>query len=428
MGLIFAGINAIGGTLASQWREYFYANAMPSDVLVTKGMKRINGRFGGSRTEDDNVISSGSAIVVNEGQCLLIVDQGRIVDFCAEPGVYTFENNAEPSLLYGELGKEKFKSVLKSAFDRFCFGGQAGMDQRVYYFNLKEITGNKYGTPNAIPFRVVDQNIGLDIDISIRCFGEYSYRITNPILFYTNVCGNVLGNYRREQIDNQLKMELLTALQPAFGKISNMGVRYSNLPNHTVEISQALNEVLSEKWTNLRGVEIVSFAINSITASEDDEAIIKGLQRDAVFRDPNMAAAHMIGAQAQAMQSAAQNESGAFTGFLGMNLVQGNTDPTQLYQMGAIRQVPRRRSTNTWKCKCGTTATGKFCPECGSKKLEDLSWLCRCGNRNTGKFCTECGTSKPSIVGDVRCKKCGYMPETSERLPKFCPECGEVFN
>ncbi|MFR6026858.1 MAG: SPFH domain-containing protein, partial [Christensenellales bacterium] len=292
-------------------------------------------RFGGSRREDDNVISDGSVIAVADGQCMMIVDQGKIVDFCAEPGEYVFEQGGEPSIFYGPFNGEKMKAVLKTTFDRLSFGGQAGRDQRVYFFNTKEILGNKYGTPSPVPFRVVDGNIGLDVDISIRCFGEYSYRVTNPMLFYTHVCGNVEGDYTREQIDSQLKSELLTALQPAFAKISEKGVRYSALPGHTTEIAAALNDVLSEKWANLRGVEIVSFGINSVKASEEDEAMIKELQKNAVFRNANMAAAHLVCAQAQAMQDAAKNQGGAFTGFMGMNMAQqgGGINAAQLFQM-----------------------------------------------------------------------------------------------
>lgn len=458
MGLIAAGLNAIGGTLASQWKEYFYVDALPADVLATRAMKKTKGRFGGSRTEDDNVISNGSVIAVADGQCMLIVDQGKIVDFCAEPGEYVFDQNGEPSLFYGTFDGEKAKALLQETFHRFSFGGQAGKEQRVYYFNTKEILGNKYGTPSAVPFRVVDQNIGLDIDVSIRCFGEYSYRITNPMLFYTNVCGNVEGDYTREKIDSQLKSELLTALQPAFAKISEMGIRYSALPGHTMEIAAALNEVLSEKWVNLRGVEIVSFGVNSVKASEEDEAMIKELQRNAVFRNTNMAAAHLVGAQAQAMQDAAKNEGGAMTGFMGMNMAQGGgMNAAQLFQMGAQQQpaVPVQQSANNWKCACGATVTGKFCPECGAKKPEPAnSWKCSCGATVTGKFCPECGSPKPATEGwkctcgavnkgkfcvecgakkpagalVYQCDKCGWKPSDPAHPPKFCPECGDPFD
>ena len=436
MGLIRAGLNAIGGTMAGQWKEYFYVDALPESVLAARAMKKTKGRFGGSRTEDDNVITDGSVIAVADGQCMMIVDQGKVVDFCAEPGEYVFDLNGEPILFYGAFSGEKAMSILKATFERFSFGGQAGKDQRVYFFNTKEILGNKYGTPSPVPFRVVDANIGLDVDISIRCFGEYSYRIVNPMLFYANVCGNVEGEYTRDRIDSQLKSELLTALQPAFAKISDMGIRYSALPGHTMEIAEVLNEVLSEKWANLRGVEIVSFGVNSVKASEEDEAMIKELQRNATFRNPNMAAAHLVGAQAQAMQDAAKNAGGAFTGFMGMNMAQGGgMNAAQLFQMGAQQQSapaqqssPAQQPQSGWKCACGATATGKFCPECGAKKPADEGWTCACGAVNKGKFCAECGAKKPAGAPLYRCDKCGWQPADPAHPPKFCPECGDLFD
>ena len=463
MGLISAGLNALGGTLASQWKEYFYADALPDNVLATKAMKKTKGRFGGSKTEDDNVITDGSVIAVADGQCMLIVDQGKIVDFCAEPGEYIFEAGGEPSLFYGEFSGEKVKAILKETFERFSFGGQAGKDQRVYYFNIRELVGNKYGTPSAVPFRVVDRNIGLDIDVSIRCFGEYSYRITNPMLFYANVCGNIEGDYTRDRLDSQLRSELLTALQPAFAKISEMGIRYSALPGHTLEITEALNDVLSEKWADLRGVEIVSFGMNSVKASEEDEAMIKELQRNAVFRNANMAAAHLVGAQAQAMQDAAKNAGGAINGFMGMNMAQsGGMNAAQLFQMGAQQSAqpasPAQPAADGWKCSCGamatgkfcpecgakkpepkaeggwkcpacgTMATGKFCPECGAKKPEAEGWTCSCGTVNKGKFCAECGAKRPVGAPVYQCDKCGWKPEDPAHPPKFCPECGDRFD
>ncbi|MDO4385786.1 MAG: SPFH domain-containing protein [Clostridia bacterium] len=433
MGLIRAGLNAVGGTLASQWKEYFYADALPEDVLAVRAHKKTKGRFGGSRSEDDNIISNGSVVAVADGQCMMIVDQGRIVDFSAEPGEFVFDEGGEPTIFCGGLSGGNLKAILQATFQRLSYGGQAGRDQRVYYFNTKEIIGNKYGTPSPVPFRVVDEKLGLDVDISIRCFGEYSYRIVNPMLFYTNVCGNVEFEYTRDQIDSQLKSELLTALQPAFARISDMGIRYSALPGHTTEIANALNDVLSEKWAQLRGVEIVSFGVSSVKASEQDEQMIKELQRNAVFRNPNMAAAHLVGAQAQAMQDAAKNQGGAFTGFMGMNManMNGGLNANTLFQMGAQQQpqpTPAQPAANSWKCACGATATGKFCPECGAKKPETEGWTCQCGAVNKGKFCSECGAKRPAGAPVYRCDKCGWQPEDPTHPPKFCPECGDPFD
>lgn len=398
MGLIKAAVGAAGGVLADQWKEYFYCEAMPADVLVTKAHKKGSGRSS-NKHGSENIISNGSVIAVNDGQCMLIVEQGKVVDVCAEPGEYTYDMSTEPSLFCGDLG-EGIKSVFQQIGKRFTFGGEAPKDQRVYFVNTKELVGNKYGTPNPVPFRVVDNNIGLDIDISIKCFGEYSYRIANPILFYTNVCGNVEQDYEREEIDGQLKSELMTALQPAFAKISEQGIRYSALPGHTQELSDALNQVLTEKWNNLRGICIVSLGVSSVKASEEDEAMIKELQRNAAFRNPTMAAAHMVGAQASAMQAAASNQNaGPVMAFAGMNMASnaGGVNAQNLFAMGQQAQPqmqPQSQQSSGWTCACGAVNTGKFCSECGQPRPAG-PWTCSCGAANTGKFCSECGRPRP---------------------------------
>ena len=435
MGLLRAGIGALSGVLADQWRDYFYAEALEADVLAVKAVKRMNKRFGGSKYTADNVISNGSIVAVIDGQCMLIVDQGKVGEVSAEPGEFVYDNSTEPSIFYGDMNKEAVMESLSLVLDRLAFGGQAAKDQRVYFINTKEIVGNKYGTPNPVPFRVVDKNIGLDVDIAVRCFGEYSYKVVNPLLFYANVCGNVEEAFTREKIDGQLKTELLTALQPAFSKISEMGIRYSALPGHTTELAQALNEALSAKWAGLRGIAIVSFGVSSVKASDEDEQIIKELQRNATFRNPNMAAAHLVGAQAQAMQDAAKNEGGAFMGFMGMNAAQGagGASAQSLFQMGVQQQQAAPQpapSEESWKCACGHVNTGKFCMECGAKKPEPMEgWKCgACGAVNKGKFCAECGAKKPEGAKTYRCDKCGWEPADKAHPPKFCPECGDLFD
>ncbi len=430
MGLLKAIFGATGGVLADQWKEYFYCDSMPADTLVVKGSKRTSSRSSNTRGTE-NIISSGSVVAVADGQCMLIVEQGKVVELCAEAGEYVYDASTEPSIMAGNLSKS-IPDVFRSIGKRFTFGGEAPKDQRVYYINTKEIIGNKYGTPSPVPFRVVDRNIGLDVDIAIRCFGEYSYRITNPILFYTNVCGNVATDYDRSQIDGQLKSELLTALQPCFARISDMGIRYSALTGHTMEMAQAMNEVLSAKWGKLRGVEIVSMGVSSVKASEEDENMIKELQRSAVYRNPNMAAAKMVDAQAEAMKAAASNSGGAMMGFMGLGMAQqaGGLNANQLFQMGQQSAQPvapqPAAPAGSWKCACGHTATGKFCPECGAKKPE-AGWTCACGSVNKGKFCPECGAKKPAAAPLYRCDKCGWEPEDPKNPPKFCPECGDRF-
>lgn len=427
MGLIKAISGAVSGVLADQWKEYFYCEAIPADVLATKGEKKVSARSSNTKGED-NIISNGSIIAVADGQCMCIVEQGKVVDICAEPGEYTYDSSTEPSIFAGKLGTsivDTFKTVGK----RFTFGGDTAKDQRVYYFNTKELIGNKYGTPNPVPFRVVDERAGIDIDINIRCFGEYSYRLCDPILFYTNVCGNVAYQFKRSELESQLKSELLTALQPAFAKISDMGIRYSALPGHTLEMANALNEVLSEKWKGIRGIEIVSFGVSSVKAEEEDEKMIKELQRNATFMDPTRAAAHLVGAQASAMQAAASNENaGPAMAFMGMNMAQnaGGVNAQNLYAMGQAAPKAQEKSADSWVCVCGKENSGKFCTECGKQKPVD-GWTCTCGTVNKGKFCYECGAKKPSGIPQYRCDKCGWEPKDPKNPPKFCPECGDPF-
>ena len=465
MGLIKAALGAAGGVMADQWLEYFYCDSLPENVMAVKGQKRTSGRSSNTRGSD-NIISNGSVIAVADGQCMIIVDQGKVTEFCAEPGEFKYDSSTEPSLFCGKLGKnilDTFKNIGK----RFTFGGEPPKDQRVYYFNTKELIGNKYGTPSPVPFRVVDQRAGIDIDIAIRCFGEYSYRICDPILFYTNVCGNVGGDYTRDRLDSQLKTELLTALQPAFAKISEQGIRYSALPGHTMEMADALNEVLSGKWRNLRGLEIVSFGVSSVKASEEDEAMLKELQRNAAFMDPTRAAAHLVGSQGEAMKAAAANTgAGPAMAFMGMGMAgqMGGMNAQNLFQMGQQQQAAQpapapaaqgwtctcgqggitgnfcpncgskkpepKPAGDSWQCACGATATGKFCPECGKPKPAAAAdgWTCTCGAVNKGKFCAECGKPKPAGVPQYKCDKCGWEPADPQHPPKFCPECGDPFD
>lgn len=432
MGLISAALGAAGGVMADQWKEYFYCEALPETIIMTKGHKRESGR--GSNNGSDNIISNGSVIAVADGQCMVIVDQGKVTEICAEPGEFTYDSSSEPSLFTGNLG-EAIKETFKNIGKRFTFGGEAPKDQRVYYFNTKELIGNKYGTPNPVPFRVVDERAGIDMDISMKCFGEYSYRVCDPILFYTNVCGNAAQDYKREQLDSMLKTELLTALQPAFAKISEMGIRYSAIPGHTTELADALNEVLSKKWRELRGIEIVSFGVSSIKADEEDEKTLKELQKAAAYTNPNLAAAAMVNATSNAMQTAAGNSGGAAIGFMGMNMAQqaGGINAQNLYAMGAQQQQQQAASAPAqaptgWDCACGQKGiTGNFCPECGAKRPETSGWTCSCGTVNQGKFCTACGAQKPAGAPQYKCDKCGWMPEDPANPPKFCPECGDPF-
>ena len=470
MGLIKAGLGALGGTLADQWKEFFYCESIPKEVLVTKGQKRITGRSSNTKG-NDNIISNGSGIAVADGQCMTIVEQGKIVEFCAEPGEFTWDNSTEPSIFAGNLG-ESIKETFKVVGKRFTYGGDTGKDQRVYYFNMKEILDNKFGTANPVPFRVVDSKIGLDIDVSIRCAGVYSYKIADPMLFYKNVCGNVESDYERSELDSTLKSEFISALQPAFGKLSDLELRPNQIVSHNTDLENAMNESLSEKWGSLRGIQVVSIALSTVTLPEEDQELIKQAQRTAIMRDPTMAAATLVGAQADAMKTAAGNSAGAMTGFMGMGMAMnaggGGMNAQNLFAMGQQQQQQQQQQqaqqtpaaapaaegwkcscgatvtgkfcpecgakkpepvqAGAWKCKCGATATGKFCPECGSPKPAEDGWTCSCGTVNKGKFCQNCGSKKPEGAPLYRCDKCGWEPEDPAHPPKFCPECGDLFD
>ena len=463
MGLIKAGMGALGGTLADQWKEFFYCDALDKEVLVVKGQKRTGGRSSNTKG-NDNIISNGSGIAVADGQCMIIVEQGKIVEVCAEPGEFTYDSSTEPSIFSGSLG-ESIKETFRTIGKRFAYGGDTGKDQRVYYFNIKEIMDNKFGTPNPVPFRVVDSKIGLDVDVSIRCSGVYSYMIADPLLFYTKVCGNVEKEYTREEIDSQLKTEFISALQPAFGKLSDLELRPNQIVSHNTELEEAMNAALSTKWGELRGLKVVSIALGSVTLPPEDAEMIKQLQRTAVLQNTNMAGATLVGAQADAMKAAASNSAGAMTGFMGMGMAMnagGGMNAQNLFAMGQQQQAAQQQAAaaapaGSWKCTCGAVVNGKFCPECGSKKTEPVSadgwkcscgavvsgkfcpecgspkpaedgWTCSCGTVNKGKFCQNCGTQKPAGVPQYKCDKCGWEPEKGVKPPKFCPECGDPFD
>ncbi len=431
MGLIKAGIGALGSTLADQWKEFFYCDALPNDVLVVKGQKRVSGRSSNTKGSD-NVISNGSGIAVADGQCMMIVEQGKVVEVCAEAGQYTYDTSSEPSIFSGNLG-QSILDTFKTIGRRFTLGGDTGKDQRVYYFNTKELYDNKFGTPNPVPFRVVDTKIGLDIDVSVRCSGIYSYSIVNPLLFYTNVCGNVEHEFRRSELDTQLKTEFISALAPALGKLSALEIRPNQIIAYTTELENAINEALSAKWAELRGLKVKSIALNPITLPEDEEQLIQQAQRTAILRDPTMAAATLVGAQADAMKTAAGNDAGAMTGFLGMGMAMGaggGANTQNLYAMGQAQQAQQPAQVpagNTWKCACGADNSGNFCVNCGAKKPES-GWTCTCGSVNSGNFCPNCGAKKPASAPSYKCNKCGWEPEDKSNPPKFCPQCGDPFD
>ena len=467
MGLMKAITGAAGGVLADQWKEFFYCDSIANDILIVKGQKRISGRSSNTKGED-NIISNGSGIAVADGQCMIIVEQGKVVELCAEPGEFTWNNSTEPSIFAGSLG-ESIRETFKAIGKRFTYGGDTGKDQRVYYFNTKEILDNKFGTANPIAFRVVDSRINFDVDVSLRCNGTYTFRITDPIKLYTNVAGNVAHSYSKNELRDTMKTEFISALGPALAKLSTLEIRPNQIPAHTNDLEKYLNEELSAEW-GARGIGDIKVAINPPTLTEEDQEMLKTAQKTAMYRDPTMAAATLVGAQADAMKTAAGNSAGAMTGFMGLNMAQnaGGMNAQNLFAMGQQQQQqaapasaaapaaegwkcscgavatgkfcpecgskkPEPKPANSWTCKCGATATGKFCPECGSPKpadagIADTHWTCSCGAVNKGKFCAECGAKKPAGIPQYKCDKCGWEPEKGVKPPKFCPECGDPFD
>lgn len=427
MGLIRSVMHAAKesakGVISEQWKEYFYCESMDTDTLVMRGKKKTSSKSSNARQED-NIISNGSGIVVADGQCMIIVEQGKVVEACAEPGEFTYDSSIAPSIFTGNLG-ETITQAFEEFGRRFTFGGDVAKDQRVYYFNIKEITDNKFGTANPFMFRIVDHNINLDTEVSVRCNGIYSYRITNPLRFYANVCGNIEGVYERSQIDSQLKTEFIAALQPAFAKLSDLELRPGQIPSHAAELEDAMNEVLTKKWSEKRGITVVSVALNPITLKEEDLERIQQVQQMAVYKDPGMAAAMLAGAQAEAMKSAAQNSNGAMMGFMGMNMANqaGGVNAQNLFQMSAAQQAQMQAQQIQ---QAQQMQQMQQTQQMESQQLQ--GWMCSCGTLNKGKFCMECGKPKPADELLYRCDKCGWEPEDPKNPPKFCPECGDPFD
>jgi membrane protease subunit (stomatin/prohibitin family) len=436
MGLIKAGLGALGGVLADQWKEFFYCDALDMDTLIIKGQKQISGRSSNTKGSD-NVISNGSGIAVADGQCMIIVEQGKVVEVCAEPGEYTYDTSTEPSIFAGRFG-DSLKKTFQTIGKRFTYGGDTAKDQRVYYINTKEIMGNKFGTPSPIIFEVTNKRLGMSRTVNVRCNGVYSYTISDPLLFYTRISGNVDQIFTREEIDEQLKAEFVSALQPAFGALAEQELRPAQLPAKVNELKQAMNEALRYDWVETRGISVEKIALNPITLNPEDMEKIQQMEDNVTLGSNTfMMAGRMTDATAGAMEAAASNSAGAMTGFMGLgmagNAMGGGFNAAQsFYNMGVQQQQAQQQTAaaaDGWKCGCGTVATGKFCPECGSPKpVQAEGWKCGCGAVNTGKFCSNCGSKKPEGPAQFKCNKCGWQPEDPTKAPKFCPECGDPFD
>ena len=444
MGLIMAAIGAAAGTMADQWKEYFYCEALSDDVLMVKGQKVVTNR-GQNTKGSDNVITAGSGIAVADGQTMIVVEDGAIIEVCNRPGRYTFQLGTPSLFADGKLG-EKIKQTFQQIGQRITYGGDPGKDQRIYYFNTKQISNNLFGTPETVPFRVVDSKIGLDIDVQIKCSGMYTFQIVDPLLFYTNICGNVAQEYRKETIAPRMKAEFIDALTPAFSTMSDMELRPNQIPGKKVELKNAVNSALADTWGKNMGIEVIEVAIKALNLPKEDQDMIKEAQRIAMMQNPTYAAATMVGAQAEAMKAAASNSAGAMTGFMGMGMAQqaGGMNAQSLFAMGqqqqaqqaAMQQAQQAQqaqapAADSWTCSCGTTNTSKFCQNCGAQKPAPAAangWTCSCGTVNQGRFCQNCGSPKPAGAKVYKCDKCGWTPADPSNPPKFCPECGDIFD
>jgi membrane protease subunit (stomatin/prohibitin family) len=435
-GALNAGLGAAGNVLANQWKEFIYCDSIPDDTLMVKGRKQVSGKSSNTKGED-NVITNGSGIVVNDGQCMIIVENGKVVEVCAEPGKFTYDTSLAPSIFAGSFGQSLIDSF-KMLGQQFTYGGQAGNDQRVYYFNTKVIMGNKYGTPAPVPFRLVDSKIFLDLDITIRLNAIYSYRLVDPLLFYTKIAGNVNDTFKAADIEQQLKSEISGKLNTALGKLSAMEIRYNELPLHTEEMSEALKEQLHQKWVVEKGIELVSFDVNSANTTEENEKLIRDAQAEARYQHAGLGAAALTAAQAQALKDAAKNPNGAANAMFGVGMIGGgmnggigNTINALYAQAGqeqaaaqqvAAQQQAAAAAANMWKCECGKDNDGNFCTACGKPKPAPAGvWKCECGAENTGNFCPKCGKPKPEVPASTTwvCA-CG-----AENDGNFCTKCGK---
>ena len=451
MGIIQAALVGAMGTLKDSWQEFYVCESIPADVLCVRGKRQL-GKHSSNKGSNENVITDGSTIVVHEGQAMIMVDQGCVIEIATQPGIYEYRTGTAPSIFSSTFGAG-LKNTFKEMWDRIKHGGDAAKDQRIYYFNMKEIMDNKFGTQNPVPFRMAYADLGRSFTVGVRCNGTYSYKIADPVLFYANVCGNVSGSYTRSDIDSQLRSEFIDVLQPAFGNISASGIRYDELPGRQREVKEAISKELVNEWKERRGIVIEKVAINSATISEADTKRIQEYEDRAWNTNPTNAAATLIEAQAAAIQNAANNPNGAAMGLFGMNMAQqaGGFNAQNLFAMGNQQGAvgastapqaqpapapapaqPQAPAGDTWTCSCGTVNSKKFCSECGNPKPAPITadgWTCSdCGTVNKGKFCSECGTPKPAGAPQYRCDKCGWEPADPFNPPKFCEECGDPFN
>lgn len=415
MGIIKAVGSAISGGFADQWLETIEASDMSDHTVFASGVKI---RKGQNTKGTDNLVSNGSMIHVKDNQFMMLVDGGKVVDYTAEPGYYQVNNSSAPSLFNGQFG-----DAIKESFNRIKFGGETPYKQQVYFINLQEIKGIKFGTRNPVNYFDSFYNA----ELFLRTHGTYSIKITDPLKFYAEVIPKNKSKVDFEEINEQYTDEFLSALQSSINQMSADGIRISFVSSKGRELGKYMAETLDEDWTKTRGMEIQSVGIGSISYAEDSQDLINLRNQGAMMSDPSIREGYVQKNIAEGLKAAGSNKNGSMSGFMGMGLgmqTGGNfmaaasqSNMQQMKQSEPVKMEPVTK--NTWKCSCGAENVGKFCPECGAKKPENKTWICSCGNTNTGKFCSECGKERPNQSSWV-CE-CGAV-----NTGKFCPECGKM--
>ncbi|MFV0466980.1 MAG: SPFH domain-containing protein [Lachnospiraceae bacterium] len=431
MGIIRAAAQAVGTGFADQWLEVIEPDDMGDQTVFTSGIKT---RKGQNVKGTDNTISDGSIIHVYDNQMMLLVDGGKVVDYTAEPGYYKVDNSSIPSLFNGQL-----KETVKESFSRIKFGGQTPFKQLVFYLNLQEIKGIKFGTRNPVNYFDNFYNA----ELFLRAHGTYSIQITDPLRFYEQVIPRNGEHVDIDDINEQYLSEFLEALQASINQMSADGIRISYVPSKGRELSKYMAEILDEEWRQIRGMEVLSVGIASISYDEESQKMIQMRNQGAMLSDASVREGYVQGAMARGIENAGSNAAGSMAGFMGVglgmsaggNLAEAtsranmaqmqqqnqneqNRQAAQMQQNQAAQQSAQAaNAAGAWVCESGHENTGKFCSECGKSKPETESWTCECGHENSGKFCSECGKQKPE-ASTWTCS-CGH-----ENTGKFCSECG----
>ncbi len=424
MGIIKAIGTAIGGSLADQWLEVIEAGEMGDQTVFTNGVKI---RKGSNTKGTADTVSNGSVIHVYPNQFMMLLDGGKVVDYTAEEGYYTVNNSSLPSLFNGQFG-----DTLKESYQRVKYGGSTPTVQKVFFINLQEIKGIKFGTRNPINYFDLFYNA----ELFLRAHGTYSIKVTDPLKFYAEAIPKNRTKVDIQSINEQYLSEFLEALQSSINQMSADGIRISYVASKGRELGRYMSNVLDEDWKQMRGMEIQSVGIASISYDEESQKLINMRNQGAMLSDPSVREGYVQGAIARGMEAAGSNANGAMAGFMGMGvgmntaggymagasnmnfqqmqmnqgqagcgqqINQGQPQGSMGYGQqpgaaagGAYGQQPGAQEqasvpAGAWTCSCGSVNTGKFCSECGSPKPVQGPWTCSCGSVNTGKFCSECG-------------------------------------